>query len=113
MDDLISRVAAIAEVEEYLQELDSCISEPDLKLDGYKNGLQVAINELKGLPSVDAVPVVHGRWVEIDEGDGDYTYDCSLCGFKWFLVDGTPLENGMKYCPHCGAKMDGERMDDE
>ena len=32
MDDLISRAAAIAEVEEYLQGLDSCISEPDLKL---------------------------------------------------------------------------------
>lgn len=57
MDDLISRAAAIAEVEEYLQELDSCISEPDLKLDGYRNGLQVATQELKALPAVGAIPV--------------------------------------------------------
>lgn len=56
--DLISRAAAIAEIDEYLHELDSCISEPDLKLDGYKNGLQVAIQELNALPAVDAVPVV-------------------------------------------------------
>ena len=58
MDDLISRAAAIAAIDEYLHGLDSCISEPDLKLDGYKNGLQVAIQELKALPAVDAVPVV-------------------------------------------------------
>ena len=42
MDDLISRAEAIAE---------------DLKLDGYKNGLQVAIQELNALPAVDAIPV--------------------------------------------------------
>ena len=57
MDDLISRAEAIAEIDEYLHGLDSCISEPDLKLDGYKNGLQVAIQELNALPAVDAIPV--------------------------------------------------------
>ena len=57
-NDLISRAAAISEINEYFQGLDSCISEPDLKLDGYRNGLQVAIQELKVLPAVDAVPVV-------------------------------------------------------
>lgn len=61
MADLISRAAAIAEIEEYLQGLDSCISEPDLKLDGYRNGLQVVIQELRALPAVDAVPV---EWME-------------------------------------------------
>lgn len=58
MADLISRAAAISEIDEYLQGLDSCISEPDLKLDGYRNGLQVAIQELKALPAVEDVPVV-------------------------------------------------------
>lgn len=57
MPDMISRKAAIAEIDEYLHGLDSCISEPDLKLDGYKNGLQVAIQELMALPAVDAVPI--------------------------------------------------------
>ena len=63
---------------------------------------------VKTIQPVDAVPVVHGRWIEIDEGDGDYTYDCSVCGLKWWLSEGTPEENEMKYCPRCGAKMDGE-----
>ena len=64
MDDLISRAAAIAEIEEYLQGLNSCISEPDLKLDGYRNGLQVAIHELNELPAVDAVPVARVMTLE-------------------------------------------------
>ena len=69
------------------------------------------INEvLNSMPAVDAVPVVHGHWIEIDEGDGDYTYDCSVCGGKWWVAaDTTPEENGMKYCPNCGAKMDKEK----
>ena len=58
MDDMISRAAAISEINEYFQGLDLCISEPDLKLDGYKNGLQVAIQELKALPAVDAAPII-------------------------------------------------------
>lgn len=49
--------------------------------------------------AVDAVEVVHGEWV----WDG-YVYDmpwqCSVCrGFS---------ENDSNYCPHCGARMDGE-----
>ena len=119
MADLISRAAAIAEVEEYLQELDSCISEPDLKLDGYRNGLQVAINELKDLPAVDAVPVIHARWKSYsvphwtkrldDYGDPEYKYHdehvCSACGRRTIIKE--------NFCPKCGAKMDGERRDSE
>ena len=61
MDDLISRAAAIKAVEEYLQGLDSCISEDKLKLDGYRNGLQVAMYEVNNAPAVDAAPVVRCR----------------------------------------------------
>ena len=75
--------------------------------------LRDTLAKIDAIASVDAVPVVHGRWVEVDEGDGDYTYDCSKCGGKWWLADGTPEANGMKYCPYCGAKMDGERRDSE
>ena len=63
---------------------------------------------LRELPAVDAVPVVHGRWEKVDDMWDDIHYRCSACGCEWFLEDGTPEENGMKYCPNCGAKMDGE-----
>jgi hypothetical protein len=46
-------------------------------------------------PTVDAVEVVHGRFV-----DGE----CTICGWLGDCVD-TPYYN---YCPNCGAKMDGD-----
>ena len=48
-----------------------------------------------------------GRWMECEDGWGDTHYQCSECGLEWILNDGTPEENNMNYCPHCGA-MDGE-----
>lgn len=46
------------------------------------------------------VPVVHGRWIN---QDNTYTkYQCSACKERNF--DGVG-----RYCPNCGAKMDGER----
>ena len=49
-----------------------------------------------------------GKWKETDDGwDGIY-YVCSECGCPWTLIDGTPYDNGMNYCPNCGAKMEGE-----
>ena len=61
-------------------------------------------------PTVDAVDVVHGRWVvekcdhvpwRIKNPDKWVKYKCSICGYG----------NGRKnsnYCPHCGAKMDAK-----
>jgi len=52
-------------------------------------------------PAVDAAPVVHGRWV-ISPGSPWPIGDCSVCGERHI---GT---NFAKYCPNCGARMDGE-----
>ena len=49
-------------------------------------------------PTIDAVPVVHGRWIDVREYCGDYM--CSNCETLY----GT---NKFNYCPNCGAKMDG------
>ena len=46
-----------------------------------------------------------GRWVEEEDVFGDTTYVCSVCGEPWTLIEGTPAENGMYYCPNCGARM--------
>lgn len=63
-------------------------------------------NDLNAIPAVDAAPVVHGRWMTCEDGWGDLHYQCSKCGCEWFLEDGSPADNDMNYCPHCGAKMD-------
>lgn len=46
-----------------------------------------------------------GKWIEQEDSwDGMY-YECSACGEPWTTIDGTPWDNGMKFCPNCGASM--------
>ena len=57
-------------------------------------------------PTIDAVPVKHGHWIEIEHGTV-HGY-CSNCGWKSHLYEDDVV--GMPYCPNCGARM-GERED--
>lgn len=104
--NLISRAAAIEAIGE--RPLNWTDTPRELQAisdwDGY-------IAALKSVPAVDAVPVVHGRWLECEDGWGDTHYQCSECGEEWNLDAGTPEENDMNYCPNCGAKMDGREND--
>lgn len=49
-------------------------------------------------PTIDAVEVVHGRWVF----DRPNHYKCSLCDAMW-----SGVVRFMKFCPNCGMPMDG------
>lgn len=54
--------------------------------------------------AVDAVPVVHGRW--IDHKD---EHQCSACK-EFTVVDAYAwIQLRYDFCPYCGAKMDGEQ----
>ena len=55
---------------------------------------------VKLLPTVDAVPVVHGRW---KRGDMP-TYG----GYKCSVCQRNTVHYKANYCPNCGARMDGE-----
>ena len=53
-------------------------------------------------PIVDAVHVVHGRWIESTNTDYMMSqFTCSECGVKY-------IAKTWNYCPNCGAKMDGD-----
>lgn len=57
-------------------------------------------------PTMDAVEVVHGRWIKRTEVFGEIY--CSECR----TIEKTTDSNfKTPYCPWCGAKMDGERKD--
>jgi hypothetical protein len=60
------------------------------------------IPDIDNAPTVDAVEVVHGWWIELPGMEPDYK--CSECGrsYAWW----EPSE--AHYCPNCGAKMDGD-----
>lgn len=62
----------------------------------------VDVNDIKAAPTIDAVPVRHGRW--IINCDGYYPY-CSECKVEPDRGKMTP------YCPICGARMDGVEED--
>lgn len=68
-------------------------------------------------PTVDAVPVVHGRWKAVTEDMVTYKRICSCCGKEapYDMRDEDPLSEGYymlyPYCPMCGAKMDGRDGD--
>ena len=51
----------------------------------------------------------NGTWIEKEDYYGDTYYDCSVCDESWTTIEGTPWQNGMNYCPHCGAKMEVKR----
>lgn len=63
------------------------------------------------IPAADVVEVKHGEWIE-KETLYDVYYDCSVCGESFCFIEGKPTENLYKYCPNCGAKIDGERKAD-
>ena len=88
-----------------LQDIPSgCIGEP------CNVGLRYARAQIAAIPAADVVEVRHGRWIPSDMGGGepDEAYICSECGEPWILIDGTPAENNMRYCPACGCRMDKE-----
>ena len=79
------------------------------------SGLQSAIAQVYKFPTADVVEVVHGEWIvaEDDYGICATEFTCSHCKVSLVtseLTDGQFLDM-MKYCPNCGAKMDGERKD--
>lgn len=48
----------------------------------------------------------NGYWIEQSDGWDGVLYTCSACRCDWCTIDGTPIENNMRYCPECGARMD-------
>lgn len=62
--------------------------------DGLKAGYQRAADRLDTMPTVEERDI--GYWIDID-------LDTSICS-----VCKNPQEYETKYCPECGAKMDGD-----
>lgn len=61
----------------------------------------VPVAEIDWTISADVAPVRHGRWVK-GKRNVLIHWHCSACRECYFL----DVPNA-KYCPHCGAKMDG------
>lgn len=63
-----------------------------------------AINDVKKAPTIDAVPVRHGKWIKwFEDADGQWMR-CSECQMMFYVGKG---RDG-NYCPNCGARMVSE-----
>lgn len=60
------------------------------------------IDDIKEQPTADVAPVRHGQWVK-EKKDVLIHWHCSACRECYFLE-----EPNAKYCPNCGARMDGD-----
>ena len=112
-DDTISRRAA----------LDALGERPMLWVDddnytlGARNQYDSNRLAIETVPSVDAVPVVHGRWKAVTEDMVTYKRICSCCGKEapYDMRDEDPLSEGYymlyPYCPWCGAKMEDKKRE--
>ena len=99
MSDLISREAAVHIL---------CEENINRPLDSDRWLISDIYKKIEELPTIERKK---GKWKETDDGwDGTY-YVCSECGCPWTLIDGDPEDNGMNYCPNCGADMRGGKDD--
>ena len=67
-------------------------------LKGYITGIDAVMEAIDEQPSADVQEVKHGHWKQ--RMSTLTSVKCSECG--------TYHEYDTRYCPHCGARMDGE-----
>lgn len=100
MNDLIPRAAAIeAFNDEHVYQNYGDVSPESV------------IKVIESIPAVDAVPVVHARWRELKDGTEECTNCFGMCPHEENYNGDVIFNFGCEYCPWCGAKMNGERRD--
>lgn len=70
------------------------------------NTTERQLRAIRELPAADVAPVVHGRWHLLDDCANAGLY-CSACGRRVHREEFAHKKLRSKYCPHCGARMDG------
>lgn len=69
------------------------------------------IEIVKGFEPDEVDEVLHGCWEEQTDPNGDYVWvECDSCGWIMPMVNRLTDKavSAYKYCPNCGARMDGE-----
>ena len=114
--DAVINVVGRESIARYLDEMSKHFSTKD---NDYYDALMDAEDAIDDLPSADVAPVRHGMWVDVDRMQmhdlhGVLTWGnsfmCTECSFKTFAVEGHMAQ--YRYCPNCGARMDGDKDED-
>ena len=74
---------------------------------------RVALSDCKVHPIANNVETKRGQW-KINEYKNHLHVVCSNCNKEFYVYkQGQYRIDRSNYCPYCGAKMDGERKDEE
>ncbi len=81
--------------------------------DEFKDGVLFTLELLKTEPTADVREVVHAKWIEYGRPRcEEQHYQCTNCeDYVNFGQWGEYYKNNFRYCPHCGAKMDLEEVE--
>ncbi len=66
------------------------------------DGFYAIKKDIEAIPTADVQEVRHGHWARL----GWDEWCCTCCGFVT-TTEGSWDKPAEKYCPECGAKMDG------
>lgn len=61
------------------------------------------------VPSVNVMPIVYAKWLDVDDDMTGINYRCSNCRRTTYTAKQYDLKGNeyvYKYCPHCAARMD-------
>lgn len=78
---------------------------------GIHDGIDWGCLRIIKAPTIEAEPVRHGEWVKNEKESEKHIeaiYYCSICQ-NWEAWGETEKT---KYCPNCGAKIDGGKKDE-
>ena len=75
-----------------------------------RNGETAVFLDIKAIvedcPTIDAVPVRHGKWIDMDEQSYTWKIRCSCCDHERSMM--STQGEYPNYCENCGARMDAE-----
>lgn len=73
----------------------------------FVKGMELVKKAEEETPTADVREVKHGHWARL----GWDEWCCTCCGFVT-TTEGSWDKPAEKYCPECGAKMDGGKSDE-
>lgn len=103
MAEYIKKALVAREIRKLLRVRESPV---DIFQAGFEYGVNLAWVKIDKIPAADVAQVVHARWEMKSEDTTPGIYHvkkafCTRCGKS-------NKQYRPPYCPHCGAKMDGE-----
>ena len=76
-----------------------------------KEAINIALSALRPVSREQVEKAWRGEWQYHPEDYDELTWTCSRCGEVWTLIDGTPDDNNMDFCPACGSPMTDDAVE--